>query len=467
MFYEFNTTSLVIDFIQQLLASTPLPIYERIQTGDVILLGRYYIYDNNVIKCTKTGTFNPEAVSYVRNEANYILVPDGIITYEQYVPSSSYYSSKTHERLFRYISYLKASTGLNLFPFYNCYGGKEISGLKIDSFKKDPLTCGFDYVEGVTTNASDMSTWEKVVVGPSTTAGFTYLSELSGGYSAVENTTDRLVAIPVKFGHTYTIALECPSRVSGRCFFLNDSGTPLTFEDEYSNNIDPSSYLGTSIFQQGASQFTSPFVYTVPLIENISDSNLLQKLYAHEGSLYLVLQMPKSCNSSIAVLSGDFLSCVGEVSNKNISPDWYDRDENGNITRLPLNWEDTWSHIVTTPVPQATTKLIPRLLNYNTGISYAFTDRLVEYLTNNVINSEDPISGNIRRIQQVIETKDFQFGRYDKGLNTYGVWHTSLSQAVARFLDSVDYESWFRFDQDGNVNRDIEYLLARFGGYNG
>lgn len=452
MFYEFNTTSLVVDFINQLLASTPIPVYETVQAGDTILLGRYYIYDHYVIRCIRTGTFNPEALNYVDDGANYILVNNGIITYENYVPSSNYYSIDMHNRLGRYLSRLKATTGLNLFPFYNCYGGKEITGIKIDSFKKDPLTCGKDYVEGVT-QSTDISTWETVKVGPSTITGFTYLSELSGGYEVTENTTDRLVAVPVKFGHTYTISVECPSRVSGRCFFLTDSGNLLTFDDGYSNIIDPSSYLGGSIFQKGATRFGAPFLYTVPTIENINDSNLLAKLYAHEVSLYLVLQIPKSCNSAVAVLDGDFVSTPFSISNLS-SSDRQRYTDYDPLMKYTSNFNEDFIRVT------------PRLLSYNTGISYAFTDRLVEYLAESVINSEDRIAGNIRRIQQVMETKDFQFGRYDKQWNTYGAWSTSLSEALARFLTDIDYQSWFKFDQDGNVNRDIEYLLARFGGYN-
>ena len=452
MFYEFNTTSLVVDFINQLLASTPLPVYDTVQAGDIILLGRYYIYNQYVIKCTKTGTFNPDALDYVRDEANYVLVQDGIITYENYIPSADYYSADMHRRLARYISRLKATTGLNLFPFYNCYGGREITGIKIDSFKKDPLTCGKDHVEGVT-DPNDSSTWQNVVVGPSTITGFTYLSELSGGYEVTENSTDRLVAVPVKFGHTYTISVECPSRVSGRCFFLNDSGNLLTFDDGYANIVDPSSYLGGSIFQKGATRFGAPFLYTVPTIENIEDADLLSKLYAHEVSLYLVLQIPKSCGSAISVLDGDFVSTASSISNLSST----DR-------KKYTEYDQTLS--IDTNASTDMIRVIPRLLSYNTGISYAFTDRLVEYLSESVINSEDRIAGNIRRIQQTMELRDFQFGRYDKQWNTYGSWHNTLSEALARFLKTVDYQSWFKFDQDGNVNKDVEYLLARFGGYN-
>lgn len=487
MFQEFNTTSLVVDFVQQLLASAPLPVYETVQTGDIILQGRYYVYEQYIIRCIKTGTFDPGAIKYTAVDTNYVLVNDDTITHEHYVPTSKYYDESLHRRLGRYLSRLRATTGLNLFPFYNCYAGREINGIKIDSFKKDPLICGED----------DTSTPEvdQITAGSSKVAGFSYLSDLSGGYEVVQNSTDRLVAIPVKFGHTYTISVDCSSRILGRCFFLNHSGNLLLFEDEYNTNvIDPSFYLEGTIFQNSATRFASPLVYTVPLVENIEDKWLLEQLYSHESSLHLVLQLPKTCTSSIAVIEGSFDNIYDkhDVDSKVIASEGVTRfigtRENlpavaneGDVCIVGSNeyfyTNKEWLHLSDTQTENAMSfdnqlsgayiKVVPKLLNYNTGISYAFSDRLVEYLSSNVINSEDKIAGNIRRIQQVMEVRDFQFSRYDKQWNTYGSWHSTLSEAIARFLQSVDYQSWSKFDQDGNVNRDVEYLLSRFGGYNG
>lgn len=42
------------------------------------------------------------------------------------------------------------------------------------------------------------------------------------------------------------------------------------------------------------------------------------------------------------------------------------------------------------------------LLGCNTGISYPFADRLIEYLSENAITGLDPISDNITRAQTVV-----------------------------------------------------------------
>ena len=51
-------------------------------------------------------------------------------------------------------------------------------------------------------------------------------------------------------------------------------------------------------------------------------------------------------------------------------------------------------------------KLLPisglELLAGNTGVSYPFADRLLEYLLDNVITPIDDISDNIKRVQKVI-----------------------------------------------------------------
>lgn len=43
-----------------------------------------------------------------------------------------------------------------------------------------------------------------------------------------------------------------------------------------------------------------------------------------------------------------------------------------------------------------------QLLMFNTGESYPFADRLIEYLTGAVITNQDPLSDNVKRIQKII-----------------------------------------------------------------
>lgn len=130
-------------FIQNLIASTPLPIYDTVSRGDIVIAGNYYIYDFDLIECTETGYIGIENKDPLYPSDNLapsnILYPsDGIqgakynivshfdfgryypkITY-RYFPKNSYYDSATHFHLGRYLRCIRDIYGVNYMPFYNC-----------------------------------------------------------------------------------------------------------------------------------------------------------------------------------------------------------------------------------------------------------------------------------------------------------------------------------------------------------
>ncbi len=52
---EFGTQTLASGYIQNLIASTPLPICDTVRRGDFVVKGISYIYNFNLIEVTKTG----------------------------------------------------------------------------------------------------------------------------------------------------------------------------------------------------------------------------------------------------------------------------------------------------------------------------------------------------------------------------------------------------------------------------
>lgn len=104
------------------------------------------------------------------------------------------------------------------------------------------------------------------------------------------------------------------------------------------------------------------------------------------------------------------------------------------------------------------------LLNLE-GVDYnvPFSDRLLEYLTGNVITSADPIPQNIERIQAIVQSTDFQ--------NKYGNLKSNISLTRGRYTEDLRRLLYQRFnsyrdpegkpipDFLGYVDKDVEKLL--------
>lgn len=90
------------------------------------------------------------------------------------------------------------------------------------------------------------------------------------------------------------------------------------------------------------------------------------------------------------------------------------------------------------------------LLYINNSNTYAFTSRLIEYLSQMVICSNDPISKNIRRVQESL------------GVATDGLWKDILrTEIFDRVLDkSIQLNKNVPRDMNGFLDKDSEFLLG-------
>lgn len=90
------------------------------------------------------------------------------------------------------------------------------------------------------------------------------------------------------------------------------------------------------------------------------------------------------------------------------------------------------------------------LLYINNSNTYAFTSRLIEYLSQMVICSNDPISKNIRRVQESL------------GIATDGLWNDNLrTEIFDRVLDkSIQLNKNVPRDINGFLDKDSEFLLG-------
>lgn len=131
-----------------------------------------------------------------------------------------------------------------------------------------------------------------------------------------------------------------------------------------------------------------------------------------EDDLKLFIKVPTSNKSSIVVLEGDYCAAGDSVYTqkqyiaKPVPDGAADRNY---VQQNILTYNKTivnFEHLEEIAASDQF-KLIsqPQLLRINTGTSYPFADRLIEYLTDNAITHLDEIGDNVQRTKTVIDAQ--------------------------------------------------------------
>ena len=235
--------------------------------------------------------------------------------------------------------------------------------------------------------------------------------------------------VPIKFNKTYTIEIDSPVEVR-ICPVIYKDGALVKDDDGvvYSDKINCKSKI------LGNMNFRMPTTFKV--------KNRDYKLQTLEKDLYLAIQLDASIKTSVVVLEGDYTHSGYKVYNHEYSSKLTETDKN----RLFLSSLS--------------------LLQISDGNSYAFSDRLIEYLLLNVVTNQDEISDNIKRVQKYIsddtkKTNYIQVNRYSfmpyRGKVT-GVWDDNLRAAL---YDIYMHNGSNKLDINGFVDRDVEKLITR------
>ena len=189
--------------------------------------------------------------------------------------------------------------------------------------------------------------------------------------------------------------------------------------------------------------FRDGFTYTTPKPE--------KSTYPYTRFFRMFIQLPLNIESSIVVLEGDYTT-------KNTAYGTYTYNEEEK--QLTIDISD-----FPTKVKQNQTLLSDLSLTQIAGtVSYAFSDRLIEYLTYNVITSEETITQNILRVQQyassLINAKLNHTEPFNMSLSTPDVWDTKLQT----YLFNLAKESKYiqnKLDLTGYVDKDVEQVITR------
>ena len=245
----------------------------------------------------------------------------------------------------------------------------------------------------------------------------------------------RLYALPVKLFEKYTIAIDC------------DRGIEL-FCGLYNTHIEmgaKTSDLAARTYQRiNKTLFNQPFIYDKldlakwpESADFVTDADGKRKalrtdaitrwdIINREKDLKLFIKVPASCKSSITVLEGDFRGFNDKLYAPKNGKLIYKNNHsvlNFNTLNKATGRGDgiDLNNYAFTPISQL------QLLALNTGESYPFADRLIEYLSGSVITPIDEIQDNIKRVQKVMNCNNHYF-KID------GLWEDKMQNILYDYI---------------------------------
>ncbi len=434
--FTFNNTHIFTGYLKQLLATFPLPNC-RVYTKEFV---KYRIKhgkeDPRVVESIRGINTNRPAmqVNYLKDSGIYRYRIDAKSTEEQiaaiphwersttngfepnrhilgltktlYSPTGLY-DTKTHEYLGDYLRFLRDFYDLNLMSLYNCFSNKIYSN----------VDCKL---------------------------------EATSIYPKIEfNSYDpkyRIYALPVKLFQDYTIAIDCAHGIEVFCGFYK---TTLDWHSDRGRNLIQRTYEKIS-----RTAFSQPELYTKLNVNNwlredelikdtvsiageqqeimrLVNNELVSRLDVinREQDLKLFIKIPTTCRSSITILEGDYRGYndskyepVPVVTSDTKTTYYWQYSRNSWVNNFQPTKNDT-------TIQEAPFKPVSKLqlLAFNTGESYPFADRLIEYLAGSAITQIDDISDNIARAQNVME----QNGHY---FNIKGIWNDKMRKIAYDYM---------------------------------
>lgn len=373
-------------FIQAYLYNNPMPVFDTVSDGDIIIEGLQYATRRQIIKCTKTGTF--------MHTGKHDLIRTYDIEYyypkfsKRFVPKSAYYDSDTHKYLGNYLRMYRDIYGIDLMPYYNCFGEDWISSCHISVEDNEIKQYG--------------------------------------------KTTVKIARIPIKFNRTYTIAIDSPSAVAiAPIFLMKDyllttknllDGTLRNVTSSFISSRTTDSFTDIQSFPNLS--YSHPVTYRI----DCTDFDYVR----YQRNLYLLIQLPYDCSSTITVLEGDYT-------------EWNDAEQTINMDEIDGK--------ITTHELNNTFRSKLSLLQLNTGVSYPYSNRLVEYLLNSVIDSEEVIAGNIKRAQT-----SAAYLRQSKYIA--GAWNDYTRAKI--YKSAMDSNKISHLDINGFVDKDTERAIGAY-----
>jgi len=445
---KFFEDTIVSSFIKEFVYSRNIPKYTSAVDGDFVVSGVIYIYIDKIIKITKSGILGGSGVSGAEYKVicRYKFGEKLFKVTENFASRYNYYDSETHYHLGRYLRLLRDCKGIDLMPFYNCFNYKIVNDIYLGKNKDTILFVGDNL-----------------------------LTERTNEY--------KIILVPINFGRKYTICLDsyCGFRAKpvfyGRFGRIMDIGISKKKVDGEGNDTYAGFLRFNNEMDVTTSSFKSPVVYNCDMLSSqyvgeyvdeggnnqtilcdLSDEDR-RRLKSIERYLYLLIQIPINNKSSILVQEGDYTLSTKEYLEKEIETvdgkEVVNYTKTGTLNKVFNEVDDSDKNISNLPWWQNKLYLSNlQLQRLNTQESYPFSDRLIEYLLDNVITKDDWFGGDIKRVQ-------IDLNRIKEMFSEDGVWTDGMRKEM--FTDYITNKEGVRktdcIDINGYIDKDSEYYL--------
>ena len=320
------------------------------------------------------------------------------LTRNLYSPGINY-DIKTHEYLGDYLRFLRDYHNINLMSLYNCFNDKIYNNIYF-TFTLNPQANQENQIN-ITFNSQDP--------------------------------TYRIYAIPVKLFANYTIAVDCDQGIELFCGLYNTNLDTSTKAEELA--VKTYQKINKTLFKQPFLYDKLDIKYWLPENDFGRELSNPDKLTGLKPDIYtrwdianrekdfkLFIKVPTSCRSTITILEGNYLGFNDSKYSANDGIWKYQNNHSvlnfntaKNGDKVDLNNYDF------KPIGQL------QLLAFNTGTSYPFADRLIEYLTGSAITPLDEIHDNIKRVQRVMNKN----GQY---FNIEGLWENKMQNVLYDYM---------------------------------
>lgn len=240
------------------------------------------------------------------------------------------------------------------------------------------------------------------------------------------------ITIPIKFNQKYTIYInsDIPLELTYRYYNGKDIINKGYFNNEQHKQVITIPYCSMNC----------PFLFEgVNVTGDINSQVTFLDKY-----LTLFIKIPTHLKSPIVILEGDFIdNKLITINNRNELT----KSKIGTFNLTDKEWEKCFNSVSS--------------LTY-CDTSYAFNDRLLEYLSWNVITKEDVITSNIYRIQQYLtSTECYLKNKINYQIPyTKGVWDNKLRYFIFNLVAN-NWKNPVTIDINGYVDKDSEEIIRR------